>query len=155
MDQARRRTSATASACLTSLILAAQLKTCKDLYLDTSVPRYLDYVGLCRRLLVADSFDAKGAVTGSSIPADVLTDDGDSDSDLNFLIPELVEEVWCETAQPRRATSRPPASPFVDRLERGLVQATPGTDGFGRLLIADSLDAATGGTLLGGLEETL
>ncbi|HYH45532.1 MAG TPA: TonB-dependent receptor [Thermoanaerobaculia bacterium] len=82
---------------------------------------------------------------------------GQGYSDLSFLIPELVEEVWYEKGLYSAEAGDFSAAGFadlkiVDRLERGLVQATPGTDGYGRLLIADSLETRGGGTLLGGLE---
>jgi hypothetical protein len=84
---------------------------------------------------------------------------GQGYSDLNFLIPELVEEVWFEKGLYAAEAGDFSAAGFanlkiVDRLERGMVQATPGTDGYGRLLVADSFDLSggAGGTLLGGLE---
>ena len=81
---------------------------------------------------------------------------GQGYSDLGFLIPELVEEVWYEKGLYAAEAGDFSAAGFanlkiVDRLEHGLVEATPGTDGYGRLLVADSFEAA-GGTLLGGLE---
>ncbi len=84
---------------------------------------------------------------------------GQGYSDLSFLIPELVEEVWYEKGLYSAEAGDFSAAGFanlkiVDRLEHGLVQATPGTDGYGRLLVADSFDlpGGLGGTLLGGLE---
>jgi outer membrane receptor protein involved in Fe transport len=81
---------------------------------------------------------------------------GQGYSDLSFLIPELVEEVWYEKGLYAAEAGDFSAAGFanlkiVDRLEHGMVQATPGSDGYGRLLVADSFDTA-GGTLLGGLE---
>ena len=81
---------------------------------------------------------------------------GQGYSDLNFLIPELVQRIDYKKG-PYFASEGDFASAgaahfrLADRLPQGIASLTVGGDGYRRALLADSLPAA-GGTLLYGLE---
>jgi hypothetical protein len=81
---------------------------------------------------------------------------GQGYSDLNFMIPELVENVRYEKG-PYDATvgdfsaAGSAAMALVDDLPHGLLQLTPGDFGYRRAVVADSTPVGQG-TLLGGLE---
>lgn len=81
---------------------------------------------------------------------------GQGYSDLNFLIPELVESIRYKKgsyyAEEGDFSSAGAANiSYVTSLEKGIVSASPGSFDYGRLLVADSVKAA-GGDLLGAVE---
>lgn len=81
---------------------------------------------------------------------------GQGYSDLNFLIPELVERVHFKKGsyyadQGDFSAAGAAEMEYVTALPQGIVQASPGSFGFRRLLAADSVQAG-GGTLLGAVE---
>ncbi|HVT19125.1 MAG TPA: TonB-dependent receptor plug domain-containing protein [Thermoanaerobaculia bacterium] len=81
---------------------------------------------------------------------------GQGYSDLNFLIPELIDTVRYKKGlyyadEGDFSAVGAATITYVDTLDRGLVQLAPGGGGYRRALVADSLKVA-GGELLGGLE---
>ncbi|HEX2223722.1 MAG TPA: TonB-dependent receptor [Thermoanaerobaculia bacterium] len=81
---------------------------------------------------------------------------GQGYSDLNFLIPELVESVRYKkgaySADEGDFSSAGAAEiRYLDALPQGLIHVSPGELGYGRVLVADST-ALRGGNLLGALE---
>ncbi len=81
---------------------------------------------------------------------------GQGYSDLNFLIPELVDTVRYEKGTYDAAKGDFSAAgaadfTYVNSLSKGIAQLTPGSEGYGRLLAADSKRVGDG-DLLGALE---
>jgi outer membrane receptor protein involved in Fe transport len=81
---------------------------------------------------------------------------GQGYSDLNFLIPELVDAVRYQKGPYSAGHGDFSAAgaadiTYVTALPQGIVQATPGGYGYGRLLVADSANVR-GGDLLGAVE---
>jgi hypothetical protein len=79
---------------------------------------------------------------------------GQGYSDLNFLIPELVESVRYEkgpyNAEVGDFSAAGSASmSYLDAMDRGLVQVTAGGDGYQRAVVADSFAVADGDLLIG------
>jgi hypothetical protein len=82
---------------------------------------------------------------------------GQGYTDLNFLIPELVDRIEYRKgpyfAQDGDFSSAGSAHiRYVDRLDRGILDLTGGDDGYRRLVLADSTSFAGGARVLGALE---
>lgn len=96
-------------------------------------------------------------VTVDGIPVNMPTHGhGQGYSDLNFLIPEVVESVRYKKGsyyadQGDFSTAGAAEIDYVSSLPQGIVQATPGENGYGRFLLADSVKVP-GGELLGAFE---
>jgi hypothetical protein len=81
---------------------------------------------------------------------------GQGYSDVNFLIPEIVERVRYKKGsyyadEGDFSAAGAANMEYATSLPQGIVQATGGSHGYGRLLVADSIEAG-GGQLLGALE---
>lgn len=81
---------------------------------------------------------------------------GQGYSDLNFLIPELIDSVRYKKGpyyadEGDFSAAGATHIQYVDRLDHGLVEVGPGQDGYRRLLLADSKKMGTG-DLLGAVE---
>ncbi len=96
-------------------------------------------------------------VTVDGIPVNMPTHGhGQGYSDLNFLIPELVDSVRYQKGpyhaeQGDFSAAGAADIAYVTALRQGIVQATPGSYGYGRLLVADSA-RVRGGDLVGAVE---
>jgi hypothetical protein len=96
-------------------------------------------------------------ITVDDVPVNLPTHGhGQGYSDLNFLIPELVDTVRYKKgpyyADEGDFSAAGAANlTYVTSLPKGIVQATPGSYGYGRLLVADSTKVRDG-DLLGALE---
>lgn len=96
-------------------------------------------------------------VTVDGVPVNMPTHGhGQGYSDLNFLIPEIVERVRYKKGAYYADEGDFSAAGAADMeiasaLPQGMVQVTGGSYGYGRLLVADSIQAG-GGQLLGALE---
>lgn len=92
-------------------------------------------------------------VTVDGIPVNLPSHGhGQGYTDLNFLIPELVEAVRYKkgaySADKGDFSAAGAADmSLVSALDRGILQATPGEDGYRRALVADSFDRGEGLTL--------
>ena len=81
---------------------------------------------------------------------------GQGYADLNFLIPEMVSTVEYrkgayDASEGDFSAAGAAHLEYVDRLDRGIAQLTPGSFGYGRALVGDSR-AVAGGNLLGAVE---
>lgn len=81
---------------------------------------------------------------------------GQGYADLNFLIPELVSTVEYrkgayDASEGDFSAAGAAHLEYVDRLDRGIAQLTPGSFGYGRALVGDSRQLG-GGNLLGAVE---
>lgn len=81
---------------------------------------------------------------------------GQGYADLNFLIPELVSTVEYrkgayDASEGDFSAAGAAHLEYVDQLDRGIAQVTPGSFGYGRALVGDSRQLA-GGNLLGAVE---
>jgi hypothetical protein len=96
-------------------------------------------------------------VTVDNVPVNMPSHGhGQGYSDVNFLIPELVDSVRYQkgpySAEHGDFSAAGAADiAYVTALAQGIVQATPGSYGYGRLLVADSAEVR-GGDLLGAVE---
>lgn len=96
-------------------------------------------------------------VTVDGMPVNLPTHGhGQGYSDLNFLIPELVESLHYKKGtysadEGDFSTAGAADIAYVDSLDKGLLSLTPGTEGFGRLVAAQSTKIG-GGDLLGAVE---
>ena len=96
-------------------------------------------------------------VTVDDVPVNLPTHGhGQGYSDLNFLIPELIDSVRYEKGpyyaeQGDFSAAGAADITYVNALPQGIVQLTPGDYGYGRLLVADSA-RVKGGDLLGAIE---
>ncbi len=96
-------------------------------------------------------------VTVDDIPVNMPSHGhGQGYSDLNFLIPELVDTVRYQkgaydAAQGDFSAAGAADITYVTSLSKGIAQITPGTEGYGRLLAADSKRVGDG-DLLGAVE---
>ena len=96
-------------------------------------------------------------VTVDDIPVNMPSHGhGQGYSDLNFLIPELVDTVRYKKGayyadEGDFSAAGAADISYVNTLPKGIAEVTPGTEGYGRVLAADSTRAG-GGDLLGALE---
>lgn len=96
-------------------------------------------------------------VTVDGIPVNMPSHGhGQGYSDLNFLIPELVDSIRYEKGaysanEGDFSTAGSADMEYVDSLDQGLIHVTPGEYGYGRLLVADSMEIGNG-TVLGAVE---
>jgi hypothetical protein len=96
-------------------------------------------------------------VTVDNMPVNMPTHGhGQGYSDLNFLIPELVESLRYKKGayyadEGDFSAAGAATIDYVDQLDEGVLQATPGNFGYQRFLAADSVHAG-GGSLLGAFE---
>jgi TonB-dependent receptor-like protein len=96
-------------------------------------------------------------VTVDDVPVNMPTHGhGQGYSDLNFLMPELVDSIRYEKGpyyarQGDFSAAGAAGITYVNALPQGIVQVTPGDYGYGRLLVADSAPVR-GGDLLAAVE---
>jgi outer membrane receptor protein involved in Fe transport len=96
-------------------------------------------------------------VTVDGIPVNMPSHGhGQGYSDLNFLIPELIDSIRYEKGaysadEGDFSTAGSASMDYVSSLEKGILHVTPGEHGYGRVLVADSVDLGKG-EVLGAVE---